>query len=408
MDCSQEQPLKATAVQSREIFVRRTKLLEFMTTKKQPENQLGDYICEEPVQALESEDDVDNTAEPDVYEIEGFPVGERLDKVLATLIPSVSRARLQKWIEAGAVLVNGETASGVRMKVADGDELVVTPQPAPEDTAYVAEDGIAFEVLYEDDDIIVVNKPAGLVVHPAAGHWKGTLLNGLLFRYPELARVSRAGIVHRLDKETSGLMVVARNEAARTDLVRQLQARTVGREYWAIVLGLAPEAGYVDRSIGRDPRSPIKFCCRGGQGSRPAKTRVRLVDSTRVAGRMVSWVACRLETGRTHQIRVHLTSVGLPLLGDPLYRTNASALPEEAGVAAAFNRQALHASRLILKHPGTGETCEWFAAPPQDMCELMEALDFGPIDEPVTVFEENAAPQMPDFGPMVYEGEADD
>ena len=175
MDCSQEQPLKATAVQSREIFVRRTKLLEFMTTKKQPENQLGDYICEEPVQALESEDDVDNTAEPDVYEIEGFPVGERLDKVLATLIPSVSRARLQKWIEAGAVLVNGETASGVRMKVADGDELIVTPQPAPEDTAYVAEDGIAFEVLYEDDDIIVVNKPAGLVVHPAAGHWNGTL-----------------------------------------------------------------------------------------------------------------------------------------------------------------------------------------------------------------------------------------
>lgn len=379
-----------------------------MTTKKQPENQLADYICEEPVQALESEDDVDNTAEPDVYEIEGFPVGERLDKVLAVLIPSVSRARLQKWIEAGAVLVNGESASGVRMKVADGDELIVTPQPAPEDTAYVAEDGIDFEVLYEDEDIIVVNKPAGLVVHPAAGHWNGTLLNGLLFRYPELTRVSRAGIVHRLDKETSGLMVVARNEASRTDLVRQLQARTVGREYWAIVLGLAPEAGYVDRSIGRDPRSPIKFCCRGGQGSRPAKTRVRLVDSTRIAGRMVSWVACRLETGRTHQIRVHLTSVGLPLLGDPLYRTNASALPEEAGVAAAFNRQALHASRLILKHPGTGETCEWFAAPPQDMCELMEALDFGPIDEPVTVFEENAAPQMPDFGPMVYEGEADD
>ena len=220
--------------------------------------------------------------------------------------------------------------------------------------------------------------------------------------------MSRAGIVHRLDKETSGLMVVARNEAARTDLVRQLQARTVGREYWAIVLGLAPEAGYVDRSIGRDPRSPIKFCCRGGQGSRPAKTRVRLVDSTRVAGRMVSWVACRLETGRTHQIRVHLTSVGLPLLGDPLYRTNASVLPDEAGVAAAFNRQALHASRLILKHPGTGETCEWFAPPPEDMCELMEALDFGPIDAPVTVFEENAAPQMPDFGPMVYEGEADD
>lgn len=369
---------------------------------------MGDYIREESAQGLESDDDVDNTAEPLVFEVTGFPAGERLDKVLASLIDSVSRARLQKWIEAGAVLVNGEAAYGVRFKVADGDELVVTPQAAPEDTAYVPEDGIDFDVVYEDEDILVVNKPAGLVVHPAAGHWGGTLLNGLLFRYPELSRVSRAGIVHRLDKETSGLMVVARTEAARTDLVRQLQARTVGREYWALVLGLAPEAGFVDRSIGRDPRSPVKFCCRGGQGSRPAKTRVRLVESTRIAGRMVSWVACRLETGRTHQIRVHLTSVGLPLVGDPFYRTNASSLPEEAGVVAAFSRQALHASRLILKHPGTGETCEWFVEPPEDMIEIMDALDFGPVDEPVHVFEESAQPRMPDFGPVVYEGEAED
>ena len=360
-----------------------------MTTKKQPENQLGDYICEEPVQALESEDDVDNTAEPDVYEIEGFPVGERLDKVLAVLIPSVSRARLQKWIEAGAVLVNGEPASGVRMKVADGDELIVTPQPAPEDTAYEAEDGIDFEVLYEDEDIIVVNKPAGLVVHPAAGHWNGTLLNGLLFRYPELTRVSRAGIVHRLDKETSGLMVVARNEASRTDLVRQLQARTVGREYWAIVLGLAPEAGYVDRSIGRDPRSPIKFCCRGGQGSRPAKTRVRLVDSTRIAGRMVSWVACRLETGRTHQIRVHLTGEDLPLVGDQVYRGRAPGLGVKLENLFDFHRQALHASRLGFLHPVTGEYREWFVEPDEDMANLMEDIGFGPIDRPVTVFEKD-------------------
>ncbi len=378
-----------------------------MSTTKQLENQLGDYICEEPLQAPDFDDDADDSAQPEVYEISGFPAADRLDKVLAALIGSVSRARLQKWIEAGAVLVNGEPAGGVRMKVADGDVLTVTPQPAPEEAAYAPEDGIAFDVIYEDDDILVINKPAGLVVHPAAGHWSGTLLNGLLFRYPELARVSRAGIVHRLDKETSGLMVVARNEASRTNLVRQLQARTVGREYWALVLGQAPEAGYIDRSIGRDPRSPIKFCCRGGQGSRSAKTRVRLVDASRAAGRLISWVACRLETGRTHQIRVHLTSVGLPLLGDPLYRTNASKLPEEAGAAARFSRQALHASRLILEHPATGERCEWFVEPPQDMCEVMQELGFGPVDEPVTVFEENA-PQAPDFGPMVYEGEADD
>ena len=300
----------------------------------------------------------------------------------------MSRARIQKWIEEGVVCVNGEKAASVRQKVGGTDEIDVVRMPSPEENAYAPEDGVVFDVVYEDEGIIIINKPAGLVVHPAAGHWSGTLLNGLLFRYPELARVPRAGIVHRLDKETSGLMVVARTEAAQTDLVRQLQARTVGREYWALVLGVAPEAGYVDRAIGRDPRNPLKFCCRGGQGSRPAKTHCRLVDVAEVAGRTISWVACRLETGRTHQIRVHLTSVGLPLLGDPVYRTNASKMPPEAGLAAQFSRQALHASRLRLRHPVSGETLEWFAPPPDDMYELMQNLGFGPLDEPVTVFDE--------------------
>ena len=313
---------------------------------------------------------------------------ERLDKVLARLVPDVSRARIQRWIEDGAVRVNGETASSVRLKVGGYDEIDLERLAAPEERAYMPEAGIAFDVVHEDETIIVVNKPPGLVVHPAAGHWSGTLLNGLLHRYPELARIPRAGIVHRLDKDTSGLMVVARTEAAQTDLVRQLQARTVGREYWALVLGVAPEAGYVDRAIGRDPRNPLKFCCRGGQGSRPAMTHCRLVDVAEAAGRTISWVACRLETGRTHQIRVHLTSVGLPLLGDPLYRTNASKMPAEAGAAAAFSRQALHASRLRLRHPASGRTCEWFVPPPQDMAEVMQELGFGPLDEPVTVFDD--------------------
>ena len=322
------------------------------------------------------------------FELDVTAPDERLDKVLARLMPDVSRARIQKWIEEGAVCVNGEKAASIRQKVGGTDEIDVVRMSSPEENAYAPEDGVVFDVVYEDEGIIIINKPAGLVVHPAAGHWSGTLLNGLLFRYPELARVPRAGIVHRLDKETSGLMVVARTEAAQTDLVRQLQARTVGREYWALVLGVAPEAGYVDRAIGRDPRNPLKFCCRGGQGSRPAKTHCRLVDVAEVAGRTISWVACRLETGRTHQIRVHLTSVGLPLLGDPVYRTNASKMPPEAGLAAQFSRQALHASRLRLRHPVSGETLEWFAPPPDDMYELMQDLGFGPLDEPVTVFDE--------------------
>ena len=395
MLCNQEQPEASTAAPTRApILVSRNTFLKFMA--KTIEKDLGDYIVQNDALAPEADAcaaDADDFAEAPEAEVRRFELdyalgAERLDKVLAGLMPEVSRARVCRWIEAGAVTLNGAVVQNVRQKAAGGDVVEVVPQPAPEDTAYTPEDGIEFEVLYEDDAVIIINNPAGLVVHPAAGHWSGTLLNGLLFRYPELSRVPRAGIVHRLDKETSGLMVVARTEAAQTDLVRQLQERTVGREYWAVVLGLAPEAGFVDRSIGRDPRNPLKFCCRGGQGAKPAKTHCRLVDVAQIAGRTLSWVACRLETGRTHQIRVHLTSVGLPLLGDPLYRTNASKLPEEAGVVAAFSRQALHASRLRLRHPATGEAAEWFAPPPEDMIEVMDALDFGPVDEPVDVFEE--------------------
>ncbi len=320
------------------------------------------------------------------FEVSVDALTDRLDKVLAGFMPEVSRARIQEWIKKGAVSLNGEVVSDVRAKTGAADSIDVTPLPSEEDLAFEPQSGIDFDVLYEDEALIVIDKPAGLVVHPAAGHWRGTLLNGLLFRYPELKKVSRAGIVHRLDRETSGLMVVARTEVSRTSLIRQLQARTVCREYWAIVLGLAPEMGFVDTPIGRDPRNPIRFACRG-IAAKPAKTRVRLVQRTMVANRAISWVACRLETGRTHQIRVHLTSVDLPLLGDPLYRTNASKMPDAAGLAATFSRQALHASRLKLVHPVTGKTMSWFTAPPKDMCELMDFLGFGPTDEPVCVFD---------------------
>ena len=316
--------------------------------------------------------------------------GERLDKVLARLMPSVSRARLQTWIEQGAVAVNGVTVEKIRAKVAAGDEIEVMEQPSPEELAFKPV-AMNLDVVYEDDEILVVNKPAGLVVHPAAGHWDDTLLNGLLARNPELKTLPRAGIVHRLDRDTTGLMVVAKTLEAQTDLIRQLQARTVKREYWAIVHGQAPEAGFIEEPIMRDPRSPMRFCVGNGPRAKEAKTHVRCVDVGYVPGvgqtpLTVSWVACRLDTGRTHQIRVHMQWAGLPLVGDPVYKGKMGKLPADCPLAI-IKRQALHASRLGLVHPKTKETMQWFVPAPQDLSELMESIGFGPTDEPVTVFE---------------------
>ena len=316
--------------------------------------------------------------------------GERLDKVLARLMPSVSRARLQAWIEQGAVAVNGITVEKIRAKVAAGDEIEVMEQPSPEELAFKPV-AMNLDIVYEDDEILVVNKPAGLVVHPAAGHWDDTLLNGLLARNPELKTLPRAGIVHRLDRDTTGLMVVAKTLESQTDLIRQLQARTVKREYWAIVHGQAPEAGFIEEPIMRDPRSPMRFCVGNGPRAKEAKTHVRCVDVGNVPGvgqtpLTVSWVACRLDTGRTHQIRVHMQWAGLPLVGDPVYKGKMGKLPADCPLTI-MKRQALHASRLGLVHPKTKENMQWFVPAPQDLTELMESVGFGPTDEPVTVFE---------------------
>ena len=322
--------------------------------------------------------------------VEGEFSGERLDKVLARLMPSVSRARLQTWIEQGAVAVNGITVEKIRAKVAAGDEIEVMEQPSPEELAFKPV-AMNLDIVYEDDEILVVNKPAGLVVHPAAGHWDDTLLNGLLARNPELKTLPRAGIVHRLDRDTTGLMVVAKTLESQTDLIRQLQARTVKREYWAIVHGQAPEAGFIEEPIMRDPRSPMRFCVGNGPRAKEAKTHVRCVDVGNVPGvgqtpLTVSWVACRLDTGRTHQIRVHMQWAGLPLVGDPVYKGKMGKLPADCPLTI-MKRQALHASRLGLVHPKTKENMQWFVPAPQDLTELMESVDFGPTDEPVTVFE---------------------
>ena len=329
------------------------------------EKESHDYSDPMPTVASEEEENL-----LPVFTVEGF-WGERLDKVLASLMPEVSRARLQKLIEDGSVEVNGTVVTKVRQKVTDG---------------------IDFDVVYEDEAVIVVAKPAGLVVHPGAGNPDRTLLNGLLWRYPELANVPRAGIVHRLDRDTSGLMVVARTLAAQTNLVRQLQERTVKREYWAITLGYAARDFTVEVPIGRDPRSRTRF--KGFPGStgvraKYAKTRARAVDWSEVDGIPVSWVACRLDTGRTHQIRVHLTGEDLPLVGDQVYRGRAPGLGVKLENLFDFHRQALHASRLGFLHPVTGEYREWFVEPDEDMANLMEDIGFGPIDRPVTVFEKD-------------------
>ena len=301
--------------------------------------------------------------------------GERLDKVLAGSLPDYSRNRLKTWVEAGAVMVDGKVTKA-RYLLRGGESIKVFPQEMPEQFAFSPED-IPLDVVYEDDAMIVINKPAGLVVHPAAGNWSGTLLNGLLFRYPELKSLPRAGIVHRLDKDTSGLMVVARTAQAQTSLVRQLQDRTVGRRYLSWVWGEAPSQGKVLASVGRDQRDRLKMAAGSPQG-KPAATLFRRLAKGAFNESPVALLECRLETGRTHQIRVHLESLGFPLLGDPVYRK------KTPGVAKSlpFERQALHAFALSLQHPVTNELSSWFRLPPADLMVLLTQVGMTEADLP--------------------------
>lgn len=293
-------------------------------------------------------------------------VAGRLDKVLAQLLPEHSRSRLQGWIENGHVRVNGQTAVSVRQRVAQRDEVAVSEQITPEQLAFAPEP-VAFEVLADSADWIIVDKPAGLVVHPGAGNWSGTLLNGLLYRYPELIHLARAGIVHRLDKDTSGLLVVARSEIAQTALVRQLQARTVGREYLALAQGWVRHAGTVDRAIGRDSRVPVRMSVERPVAPKPAVTHYAPVRHGVLEGVRVTEMVCRLETGRTHQIRVHMASLGHPLVGDALY---GGKRPGEV------SRQMLHARALRFDDPRDGAPRAFEAAVPGDMQAIMAAIDW--------------------------------
>ncbi len=287
--------------------------------------------------------------------------GQRLDKVIAGLVPQFSRSRLQLWFEGGFVKVDGKPARG--KDTAYGDETVlIEPQAAPEDTAFAPEP-MELSIVHEDEDIIVINKPAGLVVHPGAGNWSGTLLNGLLHHCPQLVGVPRAGIVHRLDKDTSGLMVVGKTLAAQTDLVRQLQARTVKREYFALVWGTPQLSGTINASMGRHPRDRVKMAVSTGMFGKPAITHFKRIAEGSLDRRPVSLVRCSLETGRTHQIRVHMQHLGFALVGDAVYG--------KQHLVPVFHRQALQARRLGLVHPGTGEPCEWTVPLAADFAELI-------------------------------------
>ena len=288
--------------------------------------------------------------------------GARLDQALAAGVPEFSRSYLQQLIEAGAVTVNGTVATKSAAKVRAGDKGRIELRPTPQSQAFKPET-MALDVVFEDEHLLVVNKPAGLVVHPAPGNWSGTLLNGLLGRDPKAMLLPRAGIVHRLDKDTSGLMVVARTRAAMDALVAMIAARDVSRQYLALAhhAWTGPRQRQVEAAVGRDPRNRLRMAVVDltHQAGKTASTGFTLLDNADKG----CWVQCTLQTGRTHQIRVHMASIGHALVGDTLYGGHA---------VAAMERQALHAFRLAFEHPFTQAALEFYAPLPPDMTAALE------------------------------------
>ena len=296
-------------------------------------------------------------------------IGKRLDSCLSEMIPYLSRSKITSSIRAGDALINGQ-----KFKPKDrsnGNEIINFSIKPNQNTQWFAEN-IPLNIVYEDEDILVINKPFGLVTHPGAGNWDGTLANALLYYNADLSKLDRAGIVHRLDKNTSGLMVVAKNLQSQKHLVDQLQSHSVEREYSAIIYGHMISGGTINEPIGRDPRERVKQSVR--INGKSAITHYRVID--RFANH--THVKAILETGRTHQIRVHLSHIGYPLIGDPLYGGRVR-FPKKSGneikqVLNAFQRQALHSKKLTLKHPTTGNSMTWKIELPDDMIGLLDAL----------------------------------
>ncbi|WP_087019099.1 23S rRNA pseudouridine(1911/1915/1917) synthase RluD [Thaumasiovibrio subtropicus] len=297
-------------------------------------------------------------------------LGQRLDQALAELFPDYSRSRIKDWILEERVFLEGELCAKPRHKVMGGEDILIKAE-IEDEQRYEPQD-IPLNIVYEDDDILVINKPRGFVVHPGAGTPDGTVLNALLFHYPDIAEVPRAGIVHRLDKETTGLMVVAKTVPAQTRLVRQLQKRKFTREYEAIAIGKMTGGGTVEKPIGR--HSTKRTLMAVNELGKPAITHYRVAEHYREHTRIV----LRLETGRTHQIRVHMAYLTHPLVGDPQYggrpRPPRNADDELVQALRGFDRQALHARMLRLEHPTTKELMEWHAPVPDDMVALAEIL----------------------------------
>lgn len=298
--------------------------------------------------------------------------GKRLDQVAVKLFSEFSRSRLQQWIKQGQLTVNGEVQVP-KFKLQGGERLELSAELQQEGD-WEAQD-IALNIVYEDEHLLVINKPAGLVVHPAAGNRDGTVLNALLHHCPELDSVPRAGIVHRLDKDTTGLMVVAKSLQAHADLVAQLQERTVHREYEAVAVGVLTGGGVVDAPIGRHPKQRKKMAV--VSGGKEARTHYRVLK--RFEGH--TYIRLKLETGRTHQIRVHMAHIKYPLVGDALYggrfKIHKGASTEMQDFLRHFERQALHARELGLHHPQTGENMLWESELPDDMQQLLKVLEQG-------------------------------
>ena len=296
--------------------------------------------------------------------------GQRLDQVLARLFPEFSRSRIKRWIEDGRVQVDRLSRSA-KHRMIGGEQIRLTPQLYREH-AWQAQAG-PIDIVYEDEALLVVNKPAGLVVHPGAGNQEGTLVNKLLARYPDLQHIPRAGVVHRLDKDTSGLMVVAKTLASQLYLVEELKARRVTRVYECLVFGTAPRQGSVDAPIGRHRvhRTRMAITANG----KPAVTHYEVLH--RFQG--CTWLRVTLETGRTHQIRVHMQKLGHALVGDTTYRQPPSRPVAGAShlmaAATKLGRQALHAVRLALRHPGSGKDIAWRSPLPEDLKTLLAQIE---------------------------------
>ena len=303
-------------------------------------------------------------------EVQPEQMGQRLDQTLAELFPDYSRSRLKTWIEEDLVLLDGKVANVPRKKVYGGEQVQISVEV--EDETHFEPENLPLNIVYEDEHILVINKPKDFVVHPGAGNPRGTVLNALLYHYPKISEVPRAGIVHRLDKDTTGLMVIAKTIPAQTQLVRDLQQRKITREYEAVAFGIMTKGGTVDEPMARHPTKRTAMAVH--PLGKPAVTHYRIMEHFRNYTRL----RLRLETGRTHQIRVHMAHIAHPLLGDQTYggrpRPPKNASEEFMAVLRNFQRQALHAIMLRLEHPITGELMEWYAPLPEDFVELITAL----------------------------------